>query len=314
MTRRLRSMILGALVSFGLCAAARAEEDPARAKAASEAFAEAKQLYEARRYVSAVAAFERAYALRPHFMVQCSIARCYENLSEVVKAARYYQKCLDEGAARDMMAARVKASLEAAEAQISWLQVASPGKGGAIHVDGEEVGQAPGRVPLNPGKHVVEVRRERARPASATVSTLGGEKLELSLAPVDLAPAAPRRTEVQRPVAPSEPVKPTRRRLPQSWFWAAAGATVVLAVVGTVLGVQTLDRRSAYEADPTEAGYDAFVQRRLATNLVWAATALAAGGGTLLFFYTDFGGKQERAAAAHGAQEVMLGLGLRGTF
>jgi hypothetical protein len=314
-----RSPLLAILLLLPLALAlspgrARAD-DSKRAKAAKEAFGEGRRLYEERRYVNAVAAFERAYVLRPHFLVQCSIARCYENLSDVVKAARHYRRCLDEGAAKAKMAERVQISLKAAEARITWLTVASPGKGGTIHVDGDAVGQAPGRVPINPGRHVVEVRREGARPASTPVSTLGGEKLEVTLIPVALEAPAPSGapTVVKRPAPESEPEPAAsgRRRLPQYWFWGAAGATAVLTVVAIVLGVQTLDARSDYEADPTAAGYDAFVDKRLATNLVWLTTALAAGASTWLFFYTDFGwGKQDAA----GSDTAALSLGLRGTF
>lgn len=314
MTRPHSLLALGSLLIVLAPGPAAAEEDPAKAKEASSAFAEASKLYKERRYVNAIEAFERAYELRPHFMVQCSIARCHENLSNVVKAARHYQRCLDEGAAKAKMAVKVQASLQAAEARITWLKVGSPGKGGTIHVDGEQAGAAPGRVPLNPGKHVIEVRREGARPDSTTVQTLGGEQLDITLTPQDLVTPDPQREVVAKPEPPPKRA-PSRRRLPQYWFWGAAGATVVLAVVGTVLGVQTLGLRSDYEADPTEGGYNDFVSRRLATNLVWAATALAAGGSTLLFFYTDFGWmKKDTEARAPGGDNVVLGLGLRGTF
>ncbi len=307
MTRTLP--LLGSLLIALVCSPAMAKGDPARAKEASRAFAEASALYKQSRYVNAIAAFERAYELRPHFMVQCSIARCYENLSDVVKAAGYYQRCLDEGAAKAKMGDKVRASLKAAEARITWLKVTSPGKGGVLFVDGDNVGTAPGRVPLNPGKHAVEVRREGARPDRTSVQTLGGEQLNVTLTPLELRIRA--QPEATKPV----PSEPPRRRLPQYWFWGAAGATVVLAVVGTVLGVQTLGLRSDYEEDPTEGGYNDFVGRRLATNLVWAATALAAGGSTLLFFYTDFGWmKKETAAVGAPGSDVALGLGLRGTF
>lgn len=305
-----RSLVLLGSILIVLVSRPAVAQDAARAKEASSAFAEATKLYKQSRYVNAIAAFERAYELRPHFMVQCSIARCHENLSNVVKAAGHYQRCLDEGAAKAKMGDKVRASLKAAEARITWLRVTSPGKGGALFVDGEKVGTAPGRVPLNPGKHAVEVRREGARPDQTSVQTLGGEQLNVTLTPLELRAARPQ-PEATRPV-PSAP--PTRRRLPQVWFWGAAGATVVLAVVGTVLGVQTLGLRSDYEEDPTEGGYNDFVGRRLATNLVWAATALAAGGSTLLFFYTDFGWMKKEAAAVAPGDNVALGLGLRGTF
>lgn len=65
--------------------------------AAARAFAKGKRLYLQRRYVEAMASFEAAYKAKPHYMVQCSIARCYESLGDMIQAAQRFERCLAEG-------------------------------------------------------------------------------------------------------------------------------------------------------------------------------------------------------------------------
>ena len=115
----MRSIVLAVLFATAGALGAReaiAQEggDDKTAPEASRAFAKGTQLFKERKFVNAVAAFELAYRLRPHFMVQCSIARCYQNMNDMLKAAEHYQRCLDEGGKDAAMGERVKASLKAA--------------------------------------------------------------------------------------------------------------------------------------------------------------------------------------------------------
>jgi hypothetical protein len=272
-------------------------------KAAAEAFERGKDLHEKRNYVEAIEAFEVAYRLRPHYIVQCSIARCYENLNKPIEAATHFKRCLADGAEGTDLGPQVSASLARMEARIVQVEVSSPGKGGTIHVDGRQQGETPQTLRLNPGSHVIEVRREGAKPASATIKLLGGERRSVTLIPVDLrVEAAP------APVARAERRDRPRRRLSQVWFWSAAGVTAALAITTTVLGVQTLRLKSDYEDNPTEQGASDFWARRRLTNILLGATLAAAATGTTLFFFTDFGGGGD---AMRGAS---AGIGLRGAF
>ena len=274
-----------------------AEEKTAEA---AEAFARATRAFESQDYVTAIREFERAHALKPHFMVRCSIARAHELLGQFVKAAEHYRACLEEGAGTAPNADQVRESVKDVEARIAWLVVESPGKGGEIFVDGRSAGNAPSRVPVDPGPHVVEVRRTGATPATADVDAVGGQELKLALSPVDPAPP--------KPAAPPAPQPPeTRRRVSPTWFWVAAGGTALLGTVAVVLGAQTLSARSDYNEDPTKERLDTFDTMRNATNAMWALTAVAASGTTVLFFYTDFAG--ERRDTGRTAL-----VGLQGTF
>lgn len=270
---------------------------------AAEAFARGTRLFEERSYVDAIAAFNEAYRLKPHFFVQCSIARCHENLNNFIEAAEHYRRCLKEGAGEAKVAERVRKSLQKVEAKIAWLTVESPGKGGTIHIDGRERGAAPGKVALDPGSHVVEVRREGATTANKTVELGVGEARTVELVPVDL----PKREVPEREPEPA-PVK-RRKGLHPAWFWSTAALTAALTTTFVVLGVQSYQLRADYEDDPTKEGYDRFRDRRRLTNIFVGLAGAAAAGGTVLFFFTDFRGKErpsDRSAA--------LGVGLQGSF
>jgi hypothetical protein len=291
-------LLLLALVTIE--GAAAADQPAPRAKEASRAFSEGSQLFEKGDYVGAALAFERAHRLRPHFSVLCNIALCHERLGNMIKAGSFFRRCLAEGAAKTTEAEAIRNSIKRVEERVAWAEVSSPGAGGTVYVDGEPIGQAPRRLPLNPGSHVLEVRRANAEPVRATLLVRGGEQRRLELVP--LATAAP-------PTQPSPRQPVGRRRLSPIWFWSSAGLAAAFGIAATVLGVQTLSIRSDYEANPSQVLLDRGRARRLATNLCWAGAAASAGSAAALFFFTDF--RRDRST---GGERTSLVLGLQGSF
>ncbi len=300
----LASAVLSALV--WTVSPGRVSADQTSGRDASKAFARGSKLFSAGDYPAAIKAFRRAYQLKPHFLVRCNLALCFEQQSDFIAAAAEYRACLAEGSEKTRAGPRIKRSLSRVEARIAWVSVHSPRAGGMVLVDGKEVGQAPLRVALNPGARKIEVRRDGARPARTTIQVKGGEKLAVELVPIPLV------VEPPPPDDPEPPPEPRRRGLSKGWFWGAVGLTAALAATGAVLGVQTLQLRTAFEENPTPDRYDSGVNRRLATNLIFAAAAAAGASATVLYFYTDFSSSsvdQERASAG-----TSFGIGLRGTF
>ncbi len=96
------------------------------------------------------------------------------------------------------------------------------------------------------------------------------------------------------------------------WFWGAAILTGALAGAAAAVGALALHSRSSYEESPTEEGYNQFTNYRLATNILWGATAAAAATGTFLFFYSDFGSSPKATPTSRAAQ--VFGLGLKRSF
>jgi len=299
-----RTAILAACLAGLLGADAQANEDDA--VTAKKAFDRATKLFEDNKYVEAVESFELAYRLRPHFRVQCSIARCYQIMGDAVEAVQHYKRCLSEGADKSPMKGDIEKMLKDSEALITWINVRSPGGGGKIYVNDMERGQAPGRVAINPGTHVIRVEREGATPATAKIRTLGGEERDLTLIPVASGADKPKPDKPK----PDKPKPGPRKRLAPLWFWTAVGATAALAVGTIVAGVMTRQARDAYNDDPTRDGLDSFKSRKLTTNVLFGTTLAAAAAGTALFFFTDFKGKERPAER----DAFLFGVGLRGTF
>lgn len=293
-------LVVAILLLHGLPLPAWGQTTPDAARQASQAFAEASKLFDQADYVGAIEAFTKAYSLRPHFSVLCNIALSHERLGDMIRAASFYNRCFAEGADKSENAEAVRNSIKRVEGRVAWFEVTAPAPGGEVHVDGKAMGSTPRRVALNPGQHVIEVRRAGAEPAREAVSIRGGEQRTLEL--------VPKPTAESRPSGPEKPV-PSRRRLHPVWFFGTTGLAVVFGVVATVLGVQTLSLKSDYEAGPTRELYDSGRTRRLLTNLFWAGAAASAGASTVLFFYTDFG--RLRGGAERSDR---VSFGIQGTF
>jgi hypothetical protein len=281
---------------------------------AAKIYAKGKAMFKAKDYVGALDAFERSYQLKPHFLIQCNIARCLERLGKMVESAERYRKCLLEGAKKSRQARKIKAALKQVEARITWVEVSSPGKGGTVYVDGKEMGPTGMPVSVNPGEAVIEVRRPGATPARTTIKARGGKKITLTLVPKEIVREVTPPPATQPVVKKPEAREPERRGISQAWFWTGAAVTVALAVTYIVTGVQALGLKSDFEEDPTRDGYNAAIDRRTLSNVFFGLAAAAAGTTTVLFFFTDFGGGEKARDTGTDDEEVALGLGLRGTF
>ena len=283
-------------------------------RAAAQSFKRGNKLFKARDYLGALEAFEEAYKFRPHYLMQCNIARCHERLVDMISAAKHYRRCLAEGAARRRrMARKVRKALALVEARTSHVSVDAPG-GGDIYVDGKRRGKVPRRVAINPGRRTIEVRREGARPASTTLELRGGERRSIVLRPVLLA----REREHDRDDDRSwrdrrRRAHPRGRRgVGKVWFWVVAAVTAGLTATATVLGVRALGAKSDYEDHPTREGYTVAQDRRLLANIFWGAALAAGAGTTTLFFFTNFKSKREHRRRED--DDVSVGIGLSGRF
>jgi tetratricopeptide (TPR) repeat protein len=290
---------------------AHAEQDQRRQQA-RRAFEQGRAHYDQRRYLKAIKAFERAYELQAHFTVICTIARCYEELNEFVKAKTHYERCLAEGANDAPMAHEIRKSLADVASQLTWLSIESPGAGGTVYLDGQRIGAAPMRLAVNPGTHSVEIRRRGADPARESLTTLGGEQHTLTLVPRARRPPTAQATAEARSIPPSADTSRNSDGFSPWWFWGGALLTASLTALATVFSAQTLSRRSSYRENPTEAAYEAFTSRRLLANIFWAATVAAGASTTVLYFYTSFAPKPQTDQG--GVRTHTFGLGLSTRF
>lgn len=282
---------------------------------AAKVYAEGKQMFKAKDYVGALEAFEKAHELRPHFLVQCNIARCFERLGKMVQAAEHYRRCLTDGAGKTRQAGKIKRALKQVEGRVTWIEVESPGGGGTVYVNGQEMGPTGMPISVNPGTAVVEVRRKGATPAQTKIKARGGKTIKLTLIPKAIAAARPPPGSDKPDKPPGRPVEPERKGLSQAWFWIGAAVTAALTLAYVITGVQALGLKSEYEESPTREEYNDAIDRRTLSNIFFGLAGAAAGTTAVLFFFTDFSGAGKSTERAPGADdEVVFGLGLRGTF
>jgi hypothetical protein len=98
-----------------LCLALTAAPAEAQTSKARAAAARGNRLFEQGKYSEAIVAFEEAYDIKPHYLMQCNIARCHEMTGNHAAAARHYRRCLDEGGDRAPIAGEARRALAEAE-------------------------------------------------------------------------------------------------------------------------------------------------------------------------------------------------------
>ena len=287
------------------------------AESAAGALERGTKLFEQKDYQGALDAFKRAHKLKPHFLTLCKIARCHARQNHLVQSAAVYRRCLRSGGGQSAMAASLSAEMARVEQRITTLTVETVVDEGMVYLDGRLVGPAPRILSLNPGTHVVEVRRSGARPASGTVVARGGEHwLELNPVALEAAsrPVVPRLAAAPRPARPQKPktVSATvqRKGASATWFWAGVGVTLCAAAAAAVMGVLTNKTRDDFYDAPTWDRYHQVNRFRLATNILWGVTAAAGVATTVVLFFTDFGASGQDGAG----RGAGLGVGISGSF
>jgi len=109
--------ILITATAFAVLAAGAAPAEARRSKSAQARVLAAKgnRLFQQGKYGPAIVNFEAAYRIKPHYLMQCNIARCHESSGRHAEAARHYRRCLDEGGDRTPVAGEVRKALAEAE-------------------------------------------------------------------------------------------------------------------------------------------------------------------------------------------------------
>lgn len=185
----------------------------------------------------------------------------------------------------------------------------------SLLVDGEATALEPADdvdVFVPPGARVLEARFGAGSAVEHAVVLGAGEVRELSLAAPASAPApvepsararVPSRPVPARAVLASDASDPSRARAADDgglapWVFITASAlTATAGAAALVSGLDSLDKRDAYEADPTRERYERGVDSERRTNALLLATGGLALTSLVLLAFTDWdGGPDERAA------------------
>jgi len=245
---------------------------------ASESFELGMRLMDEQNWAGALAAFQRAYDLAPHYAVLFNIGFCRKQLQRYPEALEAFQRYLAEGGDRIRPEKRAEAEQAIADLRLLLAEVVV-----VVGVDGAEVlvdervrGTSPLREPLvlGAGHHVVAARAAEHRDDRIEFDLAPGERRELRLTLEPLAAAAP---------AP-EP-EPSPGEEPAAWYhdwlgWTFGGVGLVAAGVGAgFAGAAALQEGDADDEPSIETQrtmYDEASSGRLLGGL------LAGVGGALL--------------------------------
>jgi hypothetical protein len=287
MSRRLAAALVAAACFVGAAAPCRAQEPAVTAdnhKAAQDAHRRALQLFDRGEHGLALTEFRRAYALAPSFRILYNIALSCVALGDSRGALEAFAGYLRDGGARipEPRRAEVQAELTRLSKQLAGLSVDVQEAGAELSVDGETLGKGPlvRQLRLNAGRHSVELRSADGALKTQSITLEPGEERQLQFG----AAGAPVQSTSSPPAAP--PVSTTagsqRRNIP----WLAWGVTGALGATAAVTGALALgarsdereaQRRRGVKSDDLSAARDKVETLALATDVLLAGTALAAG-------------------------------------
>ncbi len=334
--RRRVQLLVPIIVSLAVIApgVVRADEkDVAREK-----FKEGVALVERADYINALTRFEESYRLYPNGTSLINIAMCLKELDRYVKSITAFERFLDEYGPTADPDRKEKAAAAIAEMEklIGSLHITGAPDGAEIVVDGRSRGQMPLEEPLalDPGEHMVELKRDGYDSLNTSVSIASGEQTAVEAA---LVPIEPMNRSMVEPAAPppDRPASPGVRPPDAKRVWllgtgiAATGLGAIAGAIGigfTVKGYRdyTAGNDLLEQADEAWAGgdlvlnaeieqrYDEYRTERMPRNRAWmiagyASAAALIGTGVVLMIL----GTTEEPAGTLSASPTPGGLVVR---
>jgi hypothetical protein len=243
--RRLPAILLfGLAVLAAPAAVAQPAPTPEEVQQAQARWNEGKAAFDAGNFEAARVAFKQAYTVFAHPAFLQNLGEAELRTGRYVEAARHLSEFLRQAtqippAQKELATKSLKRAAERLGAVVVEADVADA----EVRVDGDVVGKTPlGGAPyyVEPGTHVVVLRKEGFVDATQSVDVLKGppKSVALSMRPVESgAPAQPPLAPaVASEAAPSPPSTPIETRT----YVLVGGATltVVAVVVGTVFAVK----------------------------------------------------------------------------
>lgn len=242
-------------------ARAGAEDDPAQ-RLFNQGVAAARE----NRWADAREAFARAYALSQRPVVLINLAAAEVRTGRLKEAATDYRRILQADGAPETAPFRKAATdvLPALEARIPRIRLHATGLGATdvVEIDGETVSADRLEEPrlVDPGAHVVVVKRSGTERSRVSFSVAEGESHDISVsAPLDpqmfSPPAIPMDTPPGADLATSasagsaaQPAHRSRWRSP--WLWTAVAAVAAGTTVATIFAVRGHDEAFSGNLSP----------------------------------------------------------------
>ncbi len=220
-------------------------------------------------------------------------------------------------------------TLEDLGSQLGRFEVECRPRACAVIVDDEAAGsdaQEHHVIYLEPGAHQIAAafgsQRADAKPVEAKAGERG--KLEFDAPPPVAEPAAGGADGVQTSASGADVARDMKRSGGLSPVWFAVGAVVTTGVGAAAIwsGVDTLNQRDEYNKQRTQKGYEDGLDLERRTNVLFAATGVAAVCTVVIAAFTDWSGSDAKKASASGnslrvdvrGAKGSAAIGLSGSF
>jgi hypothetical protein len=246
-----RVVALATLFTVSSSAGALAGENPAQ-----QLFNQGVEAAHENRWSDAREAFERAYHLSARPVVLINLAAAEVRTGRLKEAADNYRRILQGDSSPETSQFRKAAAdvLPSLAARIPRIRLHTSGLGGTdvLEIDGDEIPSEQIEEPhlVDPGPHVVAIKRSGSERLRVSFSVAEGESHEISI-PAPLDPVNLNAPEVLPPFVPGAELDtgqsggPSRARRPlwkSPWFWTAIVAAIAGTTVATVLVVRNRDQ------------------------------------------------------------------------
>ena len=285
-----------------------------------------KEAYAAKRFAEAALHFEAAAAIRPHAVTLYTAALAWDAASKPERAADDYSRSLDVAGLDAKQQENARARLSALEAALGTIIVKGP-EGAHVQLEGLSETTIPARLHGSPGAHPLLARFAGDKPAVRKdvtlelnqVATVDVKDDAVTPAPPTDKPK-PKEDEPPRPEAQvTQPAAkagaPAKFPFMKAAGIGAAGLGVGFLVGGTVLGLNALSAKDAYNAGPTQPSYDHANGLATWSTVAFVAGAVFTAGGVALLLIPD--GKETSVKAGTGRLQLSPlpgGASLSGAF
>lgn len=269
---------------------ATADEAPEEEQAAN-LFALAESAFSAHDYERAAHLFLRADDKAPHASVMYNAAVSWDYAGKRAQAADSYQTALERGGLTPRQQAQSERRLDELGPYLGLVHVAKP-VGGLATIDRIRQRVIPFQFFQEPGSYHVELETLEGAKTTTDITVLPGQTLRLELNPVESKITASPVIDTKPEPVPTrrvEPVPELPREQPSSSTqevigWIGIGLGVVAAGAATYWGLQTLEKRDAFEESAFTDAYarDDGLDLRTRSNIGWVTSAVTGAAGLTL--------------------------------
>jgi hypothetical protein len=205
----------------------------------------------------ALAQFQRAYALKPHFRVLYNIAQCHFELRDYVQARAALRRYLADGGAAALdpeRRARVEADLADMGRRIAEVEIHSNVRGAVVYVDGRKIGTTPLSqvIEVNEGQRSLSVESNVQGTKQRSILLVGGERQTVTVSFEVIAPEVAASYGLEKSQA--GPRLPSSAPGLGAGFWVTGVAAVLLAGGAGATGYLALRAQDERRADLNRPG------------------------------------------------------------